>query len=519
MASSEGASGTAAATTIASVSFASPAAAKLRSFEVCGTTASGRSGCATLRSRRLELYRLAACLVSRRRRSGRQQGPAAASLRLWPFVIALLIATLSTPSNAVAAINLTWNDNSNNETGFRIERKTGTTGTFAQIATTAANVALYADTTVVTGTTYCYRVRAYNGAGNSAYTNETCTAGAGEIIIDNGRPGTSFTGSWTTSGALDPFGANSLYANGASTDTYRWTPTIPTTGNYQVYVWWTSYANRSAAVSYTVRHAGGILAITRSQQSGGGRWQLLGTFQLNAGTSAYVQVSDGNAAGTVSADAARFVPAGGSPTLTVTKTGAGTGTVTSQPAGINCGTDCSQGYPGGTLVNLSAVAAAGSTFVGWTGDADCTDGGVTMTANHSCTATFKSNDIVIDNGQPGTSFTGSWAVSGAPNPFGANSLYSSGAGTDTYRWTPTIPSTRSYKLYVWWTSHVNRSTAVRYTVVHSGGTFATTKNQQSGGGQWQLLGTFQFNAGTSGSVQVSDVNGQASADAVRLVPQ
>jgi hyaluronate lyase len=55
--------------------------------------------------------------------------------------------------------------------------------------------------------------------------------------------------------------------------------------------------------------------------------------------------------------------------------------------------------------------------------------------------------------------------------------------------------------------------------VHAGGTFATTKNQQSGGGQWQLLGTFQFNAGTSGSVQVSDVNGQASADAVRLVPK
>ena len=99
-----------------------------------------------------------------------------ASLRLWPFVIALLIATLSTPSNAVAAINLTWNDNSNNETGFRIERKTGTTGTFAQIATTAANVAFYADTTVVTGTTYCYRVRANNGAGNSAYTNEACAA-------------------------------------------------------------------------------------------------------------------------------------------------------------------------------------------------------------------------------------------------------------------------------------------------------------------------------------------------------
>ena len=142
-----------------------------------------------------------------------------------------------------------------------------------------------------------------------------------------------------------------------------------------------------------------------------------------------------------------------------------------------------------------------------------------MTVNRSCTATFTSSDIVIDNGQPGTSFTGTWAVSSAPSPFGANSLYSNGSGLDTYRWTPTIPSTRSYEVYVWWTSHPNRSTAVQYTVVHAGGTFTTTRNQLSGGGQWQLLGTFQFNAGTGGRVQVSDVNGQASADAVRLVPK
>ena len=125
----------------------------------------------------------------------------------------------------------------------------------------------------------------------------------------------------------------------------------------------------------------------------------------------------------------------------------------------------------------------------------------------------------VDNGQPGTSFTGVWAVSIGPNPFGTNSLYSSGSGTDTYRWTPTIPTTRSYLVYVWWMFPPNRSTAAQYTVVHAGGTFTTTRNQQSGGGQWQLLGTFQFNAGTGGRVQVSDVNGQVAADAVRLVPQ
>lgn len=77
--------------------------------------------------------------------------------------------------------------------------------------------------------------------------------------------------------------------------------------------------------------------------------------------------------------------------LTVSKAGTGSGTVTSSPAGINCGADCSENYNSGTVVNLTATAAAGSTFAGWSGNADCTDGSVTMTAARSCTATFNAN--------------------------------------------------------------------------------------------------------------------------------
>jgi hypothetical protein len=53
--------------------------------------------------------------------------------------------------------------------------------------------------------------------------------------------------------------------------------------------------------------------------------------------------------------------------LTTTKTGTGTGTVNSSPAGINCGTDCSEAYTHGTVVTLTPTAATGSTFKGWTG--------------------------------------------------------------------------------------------------------------------------------------------------------
>jgi titin len=81
------------------------------------------------------------------------------------------------PSNLVATpisssqINLTWQDNSSDETGFKIERKTGS-GSYSQIATVGANVASYSDTYLSASTTYYYRARAYNAAGNSDYSNE-----------------------------------------------------------------------------------------------------------------------------------------------------------------------------------------------------------------------------------------------------------------------------------------------------------------------------------------------------------
>ena len=54
-------------------------------------------------------------------------------------------------------------------------------------------------------------------------------------------------------------------------------------------------------------------------------------------------------------------------TLTVSQSGIGTGTVTSNPAGINCGSNCSDSYNCGTTVTLAATPAQGSVFSGWSG--------------------------------------------------------------------------------------------------------------------------------------------------------
>ncbi len=80
-------------------------------------------------------------------------------------------------------------------------------------------------------------------------------------------------------------------------------------------------------------------------------------------------------------------------TLNVSKSGSGSGTVTSSPIGIDCGADCSQEYGSGLAITLTATAATGSTFAGWSGDADCTDGQVIMDANKTCTASFNTMEI------------------------------------------------------------------------------------------------------------------------------
>ena len=67
-------------------------------------------------------------------------------------------------------VDLSWTDNSGNESGFRIERSSNGS-TFAQIGTVAANVRTYQNTGLTRANTYWYRVRAYNGTGNSPYTN------------------------------------------------------------------------------------------------------------------------------------------------------------------------------------------------------------------------------------------------------------------------------------------------------------------------------------------------------------
>jgi Divergent InlB B-repeat domain len=81
------------------------------------------------------------------------------------------------------------------------------------------------------------------------------------------------------------------------------------------------------------------------------------------GTSGY----SNEACGSIAAVSVPPPPTTSGYTITITTSGSGTGTITSNPAGISCVSGCTMSYPGGTLVTLTATAASGSRFVGWSG--------------------------------------------------------------------------------------------------------------------------------------------------------
>ena len=211
-------------------------------------------------------------------------------------VVAVSVTFLVAGTANAAQPTLNWVDNSDGTAGFKIERKTGATGTYAQIGTTAAGVTTYQDSAVVDGTTYCYRVRAWNSAGNSAYSNEACDP----PIVEPPPP--------------------------------------PPTG----------------------------------------------------------------------------------PVVTTVKTGTGSGTVTSSPPGISCGSDCFESFPSTTsVVTLTATPANGSTFSGWTTGCSGT-GSCTVTGNSPVTVTAAFAAVPAGDTTPPTPVNGLTASTVSNSPINLN---------------------------------------------------------------------------------------------------
>jgi len=94
-----------------------------------------------------------------------------------------------TAINSARGVSLEWQDNSNNEAAFEVERKLVTTrlgGSFTTLATVGAGVTSYVDTDVTAGTQYVYRVRAVSDTAVSPYSNEASITAASLSIVNPG---------------------------------------------------------------------------------------------------------------------------------------------------------------------------------------------------------------------------------------------------------------------------------------------------------------------------------------------
>ena len=98
------------------------------------------------------------------------------------FIAVLTVFSTVFPSLSASAaprVTLSWRDNSTNENGFIVERRTDPAGSYAVVGQAARNAISYVDTDVIAGARYCYRVQSFNADGVSPYSNEACSS-AGE---------------------------------------------------------------------------------------------------------------------------------------------------------------------------------------------------------------------------------------------------------------------------------------------------------------------------------------------------
>ncbi len=81
-------------------------------------------------------------------------------------------SNLSGSALVAGQVSLSWNDNASDEYGFEVERSTDNGAQWTKLSSLASDSQTYTDNTVASASDYLYRIRAYNGAGSSDYSNE-----------------------------------------------------------------------------------------------------------------------------------------------------------------------------------------------------------------------------------------------------------------------------------------------------------------------------------------------------------
>jgi len=326
-----------------------------------------------------------------------------------------------------------WANSGGGATGISVERSLGSSGTFTEVATTSATATSYTDTLLADGTTYCYRLRAYTATAYSAYSNTACGTTAQALTLSVAPTGTgSGVVISTQAGILCGTTCSATYGSGTSvtltatpatgstfagwsggactgTGTCTVTVTAPTT----VTATFTAspvVVPTSTPVGLTVTTAGAGSGTITSSPAGitcgttcsatyspGTALTLTAAATMGSTFTGWSGACTGTSSCSVTLTSDTNVTATFSQQQTQTQYQtlmvgvSGKGSVTSSPAGIQCGGTCSAAYLSSTWVTLTATAGSGNFgFIGWSGACSgtgpCT---VSMSTAQTVNATFR----------------------------------------------------------------------------------------------------------------------------------
>jgi len=392
-----------------------------------------------------------------------------------------------------------------------------------------------------------------------------------DITVDNGDPGTSFTGAWTASGDAGAYAGNSLWASAPAA--YTWKTELPD-GTYEVFMWWTESASGNSAVPVLVEHDAGTEQLTINQQIRGGAWNSLGTYTFSdSGTVTLLVEGD---CPVTCADAVRFVRVDSPPadSIVIIDNGdAETSAVGSWP--VSGGKNAYESHSvysrtAGHAFSWHFTAPSTGDFevsMWWTEfssrsnaapvEIENADGTAMVTVNQLTdggrwnvlgsypfeegktyrvtirTLTDKSSvcadavrferihapdETIIDNSDSAAEAVGTWTACDGRNPYGDDSVCSR-TPEDSFSWFFTPSADGYYEAGIWWPQLSSGSDAAPVEVQHRLGSSLVTVNQLSNGGRWNVLGTYQFEAGETYRVTIRTLADESAvcADAVRFV--
>ncbi|UZR96772.1 fibronectin type III domain-containing protein [Chondrinema litorale] len=376
------------------------------------------------------------------------------------------------------SVNLTWSDNSSDESGFQIERSVGNNSNYSLLTTTASNVESYTNTGLAPETTYFYKVRSYNSAGYSVYSSE--------ISVTTNAVNASSSITWTDVEGLTVELNNDLTKN-------------------------STYHTMAGAASVEVLEAGedGWFEI-EVDTTGFGRW--IGFSEVNSDATSTsidycINLSNFNPQIFIYENGAKKWYEGAYAVGDIIRVERIADTIYYKQNGAVM-------YKSLTPSTTSLIADVHIAHI---------HGKIHKPAiSFGTPSTTPVEPIIIDNTDERVTVTGNWTTSqaGSTSLHGTNYLHDGNAGKASKSVSfSTELAPGSYEVFGWWFAFTNRATNVPFDIIHSGDTSTVYMNQQINNAEWVSLGVYDFSAQGEVIIRNDGTSGYVVADAIKFVPQ